>query len=82
MVFSGTEALWPTCLGHTPSSLLIISDKWQQSAKEAEKAATHSRDKAETLYNVHAHNLPEIRIISNVAIQDSKDKAIGHLRMA
>ena len=34
-----------------------FSDEWQQSAKKAEKAATHCREKAETTYNAHACNL-------------------------
>ena len=57
-----------------PAHRQSFSDEWQQSAKGAEKAATHSREKAETFYNANARNLPEIRIGSNVAIQDSETK--------
>ena len=57
-----------------PAQRQSFLDEWQQSAKEAEKAAIHSREKAETFYNAHARNLPEIRIGSNVAIQDSETK--------
>ena len=54
-----------------PAHHWSFSDKWQQ---RAEKAATHSREKAETFYNAHARNLPEIRIGSHVAVQDSETK--------
>jgi len=43
-----------------PAHRRSFSDEWQHSAKEAEKAATHSWKKAETFYNAHARNLPEI----------------------
>ena len=61
-----------------PAHRQSFSDKWQQSAMEAKKAATHSRKKAEPFYNAHAHNFPEIRIRSNVAIQELRDQAMGH----
>ena len=57
-----------------PAHRWSFSDEWQQSAKGAEKLATHSREKAETFYNAHTRNLHEIWIRSNVAIKDSETK--------
>ncbi len=57
-----------------PAHHRSFTDKWQRSAKEAEQAATHNRETTEWFYNVRAHDLPEIRIGSNVAIQDPGTK--------
>ena len=42
--------------------------------EEATRAALSNRERAEDFYNTHAHNLPEITIGSNVAIQNSNTK--------
>ena len=44
--FPSTEALWLTCPRHAPRPPPIILNECQQSAKEAENAATNSREKA------------------------------------
>ena len=45
--------------------------KWQISAKEVEKHSSSKTDQVERYYNQHARSLPDIRVGSNVAIQDS-----------
>ena len=42
--------------------------------EEAMQAALSNRETAESYHNSHAHNLPEITIYSNVAIQNPNTK--------
>ena len=42
--------------------------------EEATQAALSNRERAENFYNTHAHNLPDITIGSNVAIQNPNTK--------
>ena len=57
-----------------PAHRRAFSDKWQRSAREAEQQATSTLEKVESSYDAHAHNLPEIGVGSNVAIQNSETK--------
>ncbi len=57
-----------------PAHRRSFAEEWQRSANEAEQLATSNLEKAESAYNAHAHSLPDIRIGSNVAIQNSETK--------
>ena len=59
-----------------PAHRRSFSSEWQWSIKEAEKAAEKHQQEVEVEqnYNCHARNLPEIRVGSNVPIQDGDTK--------
>ena len=67
---TGTEVIWApvqnTLLTHRRS----FAEKWQQNAEQADTITEGSQDNARRT----AHNLPEITIGSNVAIQDPRTK--------
>jgi len=47
---------------------------WQKQLEEAETQAKLSLEKTQDFYNLHAHNLPDIRIGSHVALQHPQTK--------
>ena len=57
-----------------PAHHRSFSEKWQRSMEEPTQAALSNAERAENFYNTHAHNLPEITISSNIAIQNPNTK--------
>ena len=53
-----------------PAHKRSFAAKWQQNVEQADTIAEASQDSAKRYYNRTAHNLPEITVGSNVAIQD------------
>ena len=57
-----------------PAHKRSFAAKWQQNVEQADTIAEASQDSAKRYYNRTAHNLPEITVGSNVAIQDPRTK--------
>ena len=57
-----------------PAHHKAFSKEWQRSIEEAEHTAATNKKVAESYYYTHTHNLHEIRIGSNVVIQNPVTK--------
>ena len=57
-----------------PAHCRAFTPQWQTTAEEAEKHAATKAEQVETYYNQHATVLPEIRIGSHVAVQNTVTK--------
>ena len=57
-----------------PAHHRAFAPEWQRSAAEADERERSHREQVESDYNRQAHNLPEIHIGSNVAVQDASTK--------
>ena len=65
--------------GHPVQDILPVhrrsfSKEWQQKFQEAEEQSRQALQASENFYNLHAHPLPDIRIGSHVAIQNTQSK--------
>ena len=57
-----------------PAHRRSFAPEWQLSSEDADKKAEVAQENAEQVYNQHAHELPDITIGSQVAIQNHKSK--------
>ena len=62
-----------------PAHPRSFSSEWQRTMEDAEQKAKSTLEKSAEFYNLHSRSLPEIRAGSNVAIQNSSTKAMGHI---
>lgn len=54
-----------------PAHRRAFAAQWQKTANEAEKQALTNTEQVESYYNQHTRELPEIRVGSKVAVQDT-----------
>ena len=61
-----------------PAHRSSFAPEWQHQTEQAEQLAQTSQEAAVKYYNLSAHNLPDIKVGSHVAVQHP-DKTMGHL---
>ena len=57
-----------------PAHYSSFAPEWQHSAQEAKQQAEATREASQRYYNTGAHPLPEIRVGTNVAVQDHRTR--------
>ena len=57
-----------------PAHHSSLAPKWQHSAQEAKQQTEATREASQRYYNTGAHPLPEIRVGTNVAVQDHRTR--------
>ena len=59
---------------HLPAHRRSFAEEWQRSSVEVDKSRTRTQQESESYYNQRAHQLPDIVVGSNVALQDPTTK--------
>ena len=55
-----------------PTHRRSFASEWEKGTQEAEQQVTETLEHSKTFYNIHARSLPDIRIVSPVALQSQQ----------